>query len=162
MKKTFLFMLIFLPACIIFALYLLDKEYFLCPVEYKRDMVIRCDSRGEGFFAAGRNGNRLHQGIDLFAKVGTPVVASRAGKAAVAEQSRGMGKYVTISHPDGIITLYGHLSEVYVRNDEFVRQGRVIGSVGKTGNANFRDIQPHLHFEVRKNGLAQDPLQYLE
>ena len=74
----------------------------------------------------------------------------------------GSGNYVIIRHPGNISTLYGHLLEVYVKKNNLVRQGEVIGSVGKTGNANYADIQPHLHFEVRKNGIPQDPLEYLE
>jgi len=78
------------------------------------------------------------------------------------DEKRGMGKYVVIKHPGNLITLYGHLSDIYVYRYEFVRQGTLIGRVGKTGNARSSAIQPHLHFEVRKNGLPQDPLDYLQ
>jgi len=73
-----------------------------------------------------------------------------------------MGNFIIIRHPGNIITMYGHLFRIYVNKNAFVRQGEVIGSVGKTGNANYRDIQPHLHFEIRKNGVPQDPLEYIE
>jgi len=160
--KRFLFLsLAIFSIYIIFSLYFLNKEYFLCPIEYQKDIVIRCDSRGDGFFAASRNGKRLHEGIDLFAPIGTPVLASRSGKVIAATRNRGMGNYVIIRHPDNIITIYGHLATMCVARNKFVRQGEVIGNVGKTGNANRRDIQPHLHFEVRKNGIPQDPLEYL-
>jgi murein DD-endopeptidase MepM/ murein hydrolase activator NlpD len=78
-----------------------------------------------------------------------------------AKKARGMGNYIILRHPSNTITIYGHLSKIYVRRNQLIRQGDVIGSVGKTGNANYRDIQPHLHFEVRKNGVPEDPLQYL-
>jgi len=162
MKKILLFLLILLPIYLLIGLYFLDKDYFLCPIGYKRDILIRSDSRGDGFFAAERNGNRLHNGIDLFAEIGTPVMASRSGIVVAAKQSRGMGNYVIIRHPGNIITIYGHLLRIYISQNNFVRQGEVIGAVGKTGNANYRDILPHLHFEVRKGGIPEDPLEYLE
>lgn len=162
MKKTLLLSLfLFLVGFILFNLYFLDKTCFLCPIEYKRDIIIRNDSRGDGFFGASRRGKRLHQGIDLFTEVGTPVLASCSGRVVSAAQNRGMGKYVVIQHPDNIRTVYGHLSRVNVRKNQLVRQGQLIGRVGKTGNARHRDILPHLHFEVRENGIPQDPMGYL-
>jgi len=162
MKRILLFLLIVMPIYLSGSLYFLDKNYFLCPIEYKGDAVIRCDARGEGFFASRRNGNRVHEGIDLFAEIGSPVLACRSGIIIAARKNRGMGNYIIIRHPGHIITVYGHLSKMYVHKNAFVRQGQVIGSVGKTGNANYRDIQPHLHFEIRKNGIPQDPLDYLQ
>jgi len=162
MNRVLLFLLIIFSVCLIIGLYFLDKSYFLSPIEYKRDIVIRSDSRGEGFFLASRNGRRMHNGLDLFAAIGTPVLASRSGIVIAAKQNRGMGNYVVIKHPFNITTIYGHLSTIAVRKGNFLRQGEIIGSVGKTGNANYRDMQPHLHFEVRKNGVPQDPLEYLE
>jgi murein DD-endopeptidase MepM/ murein hydrolase activator NlpD len=162
MKKILVFLLIFLPVYLLASLYFLDKSYFICPIEYKSDILIRRDSRGDGFFAAERSGNRLHNGIDLFAEIGTPVMASRSGIVVAAKQSRGMGNYVIIRHPGNIVTIYSHLSRIYVARNNLVRQGEVIGAVGKTGNANYRAILPHLHFEVRRGGIPEDPLQYLE
>ena len=169
MKKILLFLLlIIMPVYLSIGLYFLDKDYFLCPIEQKGDMVIRRDTRGDGFFAARRNGHRVHEGIDLFAQIGTPVKASRSGRVLLSrviinkEQKTGSGNYVIISHPGNIATVYAHLAEVYVNRGDFVRQGQIIGMVGKTGNANYPDIQPHLHFEVRKGGIPQNPLEYLE
>jgi len=162
MKKILLFLLIILPVYLLTTLYFLDKDYFLCPIEYQTDMIIRSDSRGDGLFGAERNGRRRHEGIDLFAAVGTPVLASRAGQVIAAKQNQGMGKYVIIRHRGNVITIYGHLSRIYVPRGKFIRQGEVIAAVGKSGNANYRNIQPHLHFEVRKDGIPQNPLEYLE
>ncbi len=162
MKKILLFLLLVLPVLLFISLYFMDKSYFLCPIEYKGDIIIRNDSRGNGFFAAERNGRRIHEGIDLFAEINKPVLACRLGMVIAATKSRGMGNYIIIRHRGNIVTIYGHLSRVYVHRYEFVRQGEVIGSVGKTGNANYPDVQPHLHFEVRKDGIPQDPLEYLE
>lgn len=162
MKKALVFLLIFVPVFSALVIYFLDKEYFLCPVEYKSEILVRSDTHGEGFFAANRRGRRVHQGIDLLAEIGAPVLAARAGIVIAATKNHGMGNYVVLRHPGKITTIYGHLANIYVAKGDFVRQGQAIGEVGKTGNANYRGILPHLHFEVRKSGIPQDPLEYLQ
>lgn len=162
MKKILFALLIILPVFLIFGLYFLDRAYFLCPIEYQGNIIVRSDTRGDGIFGADRSGRRVHEGIDLLAEVGTPVMASRSGRVASAKQNHGMGKYVVLRHPGGLTTIYGHLSQFYVAKGDFVRQGQIIGAVGKTGNANYRDILPHLHFEVRKAGIPEDPMDYLD
>ena len=161
MRKILAALLIILPAYLILSLSFLDKDYFLCPIRYKGDIIIRCDNYGEGFFAATRSGRRAHEGVDLMAEIGTPVLASRSGVVVSARKSRGMGNYIVIKHEGHLISIYGHLSALFAAKNQRVRQGEVIGAVGKTGNANYRNIQPHLHFEIRKNGIPQDPLRYL-
>jgi murein DD-endopeptidase MepM/ murein hydrolase activator NlpD len=163
MKKLFLTLLAVVPIFCAAGIYYVDKAYFLCPIGYAGDIQIRADGRGNGFFAAPRNGRRLHRGIDLYAAVGTPVYAARSGMVTVVrDEKRGMGQYVVIRHSMRLITLYGHLSGIAVARNTFVRQGTLVGWVGKTGNANSPLMQPHLHFEVRENGFPQDPLEYLE
>jgi murein DD-endopeptidase MepM/ murein hydrolase activator NlpD len=103
----------------------------------------------------------MHKGLDLLADVGTPVCTAKSGQVVCATQNKGMGKYIIIRHRDNIITIYGHLSNIFVHRDDYVRQGQVIGSVGKTGNARAAGMLPHLHFEIRKNGVPQDPLEYI-
>ena len=161
MKKILLIILILGAVYIFVGLVSLDKQYFICPVKYKSDIVIRYDNHGNGLFASNRSGNRIHKGIDLLAKIGTPVLAAKSGQVLAATQNRGMGKYVIIQHKHNIISIYGHLSEICVRKHDYVPQGKVIGKVGKTGNARYRDMLPHLHFEIRKNGVPHDPLQYI-
>jgi murein DD-endopeptidase MepM/ murein hydrolase activator NlpD len=139
----------------------LDKQYFICPIEYKNDLIVRHDYRGNGAFASNRSGRRVHKGLDLLAKVGTPVCAAKSGKVISATQNPGMGKYIIVRHRDGMITIYGHLSGIFIQKGDYVRQGMVIGSVGKTGNAAAAGMLPHLHFEIRKNGVPQDPLEYI-
>jgi len=139
----------------------LDRGNFISPINYQGSLLIRSDNRGKGYFAASRNGRRHHQGVDLCAAIGTPVLASRSGLVVSATRNRGMGKYVIIRHKGNIITIYGHLSEIKVKKGEWVRQRAVIGAVGKTGNANNCQIVPHLHFEIRKNGVPQDPMEYI-
>lgn len=161
MKKILLLLLLILPFYLAANIYWLDKKDFFCPVQYNGDIIIRSDARGNGYFASPRNGKRLHRGIDLLAEIGTPVFSVRSGKVIAASSNNGMGKYVVIRHKGNLVTIYGHLNQIYVIKGSRVRQGSIIGSVGKTGNAKFNGIQPHLHFEVRKDGLPQDPLEYL-
>lgn len=162
MKKIIIFLLIAIPISIVILLLSINRGLILCPIKYDGDMIIRADYRGNGLFGAGRSGNRLHEGLDLYANVGTPVLAARIGKVIAATQNRGMGKYIVIRHLGGYKTIYGHLSKVCVKKNDFVWRGQVIGEVGKTGNANYKGILPHLHFEIKKDGVPQDPLLYLK
>jgi murein DD-endopeptidase MepM/ murein hydrolase activator NlpD len=161
MKKTLLVILIVVLASMSMGLAFMDKQYFICPIEYKGNIIIRNDNYGDGLFASSRSGRRMHKGLDLFADVGSPVFTAKSGKIVSATQNHGMGKYIIIRHRGNIITIYGHLSAIFVQKNAYVRQGQVIGSVGKTGNAGNRQILPHLHFEIRKNGVPQDPLEYI-
>ncbi len=161
MKKILLIILILAAVYIFINLASLDKQSFICPVKYKNDIIVRQDNYGNGLFASERSGNRIHRGIDLLSKVGALVLATKSGRVLAATQNRGMGKYVIIQHKHNIISIYGHLSEISVRKHDYVFQGEVVGKVGKSGNAGYRNMLPHLHFEIRKNGIPQDPLQYI-
>lgn len=91
--------------------------------------------------------SRFHSGTDLGAPQGTPVIAAFSGKVAVADFMGGYGLAVVLQHQNGTEeTLYGHLSEIFVKPGESVKQGEVIGRVGSTGLS----TGPHLHFEFRK------------
>jgi murein DD-endopeptidase MepM/ murein hydrolase activator NlpD len=94
-----------------------------------------------------------HSGIDLAAASGTPVVATAAGVAHVIESATGFGLHVVIDHGGGLHSLYGHLSSVSVVNGQPVAGGQLIGAVGSSGNS----TGPHLHFEIDRNGIAEDP-----
>ena len=100
---------------------------------------------------------RMHEGIDIGAATGTPISASAAGTVIVAGWNGGYGNLVVIDHGGGVSTAYGHQSAIHVSVGQSVGQGTVIGAVGSTGNS----TGPHLHFEVRINGSATDPLPYL-
>lgn len=90
---------------------------------------------------------RFHSGTDLGAPLGTPVLAAYAGQVAIADFLGGYGLTVTLAHNKGAQqTLYAHLSEIFVKPGEQVKQGEVIGRVGSTGNS----TGPHLHFEFRQ------------
>jgi len=138
-----------------------DMSPMLVPIEYTGSLPIRNDWRGHGDFGARRNGRRRHQGIDLLAPIGTPVRAAKGGIAIGGENKKGMGKFVKIIHKHGLTTIYGHLSKVYIKPVQMIRQGQLIGEVGNTGNARYNGVLPHLHFEVRLRGGAQDPKNYL-
>lgn len=100
-----------------------------------------------------RGGLRTHLGIDIPDPIGTPVRAVSSGTVTFAGWSRGYGNMVRIDHGDGNETRYAHLSSITVVPGA-VDQGAVIGNVGSTG----RSTGAHLHFEVRQNGAAVDPV----
>ena len=99
---------------------------------------------------------RHHAGIDLPDLWGSRVMATGPGVVRIAGWVHGYGNLVEIEHPDGVRTRYGHLSRLHVFPSERVEQGQVIGQVGSTG----RSTGPHLHYEVRVNGIAVDPLRF--
>ncbi|MDD5680073.1 MAG: M23 family metallopeptidase [Candidatus Omnitrophica bacterium] len=138
----------------------LDED-FISPIRYKGSLPIRNDDHGKGHFGAPRRGGRSHRGLDIYAPLYTDVMASKSGIAKVGFVKNGMGKYVIIRHANGCATLYGHLSRIRVKNNQRVRQGAIIGHVGKTGNAKYKNIDPHLHFEIRKSGRCVDPLLFI-
>ena len=90
-----------------------------------------------------------------------PIFAAKSGRIRFAGLGKGYGKYVEISHPDGRLTRYAHLSETCCQQGDWVRQGQVIGVSGKTGNAANRRIHPHLHFEIRQQGKPINPAEML-
>lgn len=101
---------------------------------------------------------RYHDGIDIGnAGFGAPVVAAADGIVTYAGRMGGYGNCVMINHGDGIVSLYGHGQEIKTILGASVKQGDVIMAVGSTGNS----TGPHLHFEIRKNGLPVDPIPYL-
>jgi murein DD-endopeptidase MepM/ murein hydrolase activator NlpD len=98
-------------------------------------------------------GGHWHSGIDLAAARGTPVMATLPGVVTVIVSATGYGLHVIIDHGGGLSTLYGHLNTVVVLSGDDVDAGQIIGTVGSTGNA----TGPHLHFEIRRDGIAEDP-----
>ena len=104
------------------------------------------------------NGTEFHQGIDIAAETGTPIVATADGVVTAAGwDGSGYGNMVDIDHGDGIMTRYGHASAVAVTPGQTVRRGQVIAYVGSTGYS----TGPHLHYEVRVNGQPVNPAGYL-
>ncbi len=99
----------------------------------------------------------LHAGIDFQADVGTNVRATGSGKVIAAGYSGGYGNMVEIDHGQGITTRFGHLSGILVSVGDQVEAGAIIGRAGSTG----RSTGPHIHYEVRRNGDAIDPMRFL-
>ncbi|NPB07714.1 MAG: M23 family metallopeptidase [Aquificae bacterium] len=99
----------------------------------------------------------FHAGIDIAVDIGTPVVATAPGKVIYAGYTRGYGYVVVIYHGYGYTTVYAHMSAIEVEKGDQVARGKVIGYVGNTG----RTTGPHLHYEVLKYGIRQNPLIYL-
>jgi murein DD-endopeptidase MepM/ murein hydrolase activator NlpD len=99
----------------------------------------------------------FHSGIDFRAETGHRIHAPAAGVVVTAGRSGGYGNMVEIRHKGGIITRYGHMNSIYVRQGETVDEGAVLGEVGSTG----RSTGPHLHYEVRVDGNPIDPARYL-
>ncbi|MES1206111.1 MAG: peptidoglycan DD-metalloendopeptidase family protein [Pseudomonadota bacterium] len=100
---------------------------------------------------------KFHTGIDLAAAEGTPVTAVSAGIVRAAGQRGGYGNAVEIDHGGGVTTLYGHASRLTVSPGDRVEAGQAIAAVGQTGRA----TGPHLHFEVRVDGVPRDPIRAL-
>jgi murein DD-endopeptidase MepM/ murein hydrolase activator NlpD len=100
---------------------------------------------------------RLHQGIDIAAGSGTPIWAAASGTVIYAGWLGGYGNLVVLDHGNGLATAYAHASANLVSVGQSVAQGETISLVGSTGHS----TGPHLHFEVRVNGVAVDPLLYL-
>lgn len=105
----------------------------------------------------GKRGADQHEGVDLAAPEGTPVVAAGEGVVLFAGEQRGYGQLVLLGHGADLVTVYAHTQENLVRSGERVERGQAIARVGRTGNASG----PHLHFEVRAGAKACDPLPYL-
>jgi len=120
-------------------------------------LMIRQDAKGDGRFLAPRNGHRRHRGIDLVAELNSPVHAVLSGTVVQIGEHRGLGRFVELEHRHQLHSLYAHLNDVQVAPGQRIRQGAVIGTVGKTGNARSRWVTPHVHLEVLKNGEPVDP-----
>jgi murein DD-endopeptidase MepM/ murein hydrolase activator NlpD len=99
----------------------------------------------------------MHEGIDVAAPLGTPVRAAAAGTVIYAAWLGGYGNLVVVDHGGGLSTAYAHNSSFAVSVGQAVAAGQVVSYSGSTGNSSG----PHVHFEVRINGSAVDPLGYL-
>jgi murein DD-endopeptidase MepM/ murein hydrolase activator NlpD len=102
-------------------------------------------------------GRRQHTGIDLAAPTGTPVYATADGVVSRADWYSSYGLYIAVEHGASMQTRYAHLSRVAVTVGDSVKKGDLIGYVGSTG----RSTGPHLHYEVRIDGLAVNPIPYM-
>lgn len=121
-------------------------------------LVFEWPLRGRVSSHFGSRGRGHHEGIDIPARAGTPVVAAEAGRVIHSEGRLGdYGNVVIVKHAGRYATVYAHNRRNLVRKGEFVEKGQVIAQVGDSGNASG----PHLHFEIRRDRLPHDPLLYL-
>lgn len=118
---------------------------------------MRHDAKDDGSFNSRRSGHRRHRGIDFAAPLDSPVRAIRSGTVVQVGLHRGLGRFVELERPRQMRTLYAHLNAVRVEVGTRVRQGEMIGTIGKTGNAKHPWIRPHRHLEVLKANQPIDP-----
>ena len=126
-------------------------------VAYKRfDFIWPVEGKiNQGFEEAE---NRRHQGIDISSAVGAPIKASNAGTVIYSNNTiKGYGNLIILRHSEELVTVYAHNQVNLVEEGTWVEKGQIIGKVGQTG----RTSGPHLHFEIRKNNKAIDPLLFL-
>jgi lipoprotein NlpD len=122
------------------------KGFFIWPVQ------------GQLTSKFGNRNGRHHDGIDIGARKGTPIVSAADGKVMFSGWGpTGYGLMVIIKHKNNLTTVYAHNSHIHVHKNQLVKQRQKIASVGSTG----RSTGPHLHFEVRNDSHAYNPLQYL-
>ncbi|MBR6290691.1 MAG: M23 family metallopeptidase, partial [Clostridia bacterium] len=100
----------------------------------------------------------FHRGWDIACAKGTPIHASKGGRVLIATYHYSYGNYVVIDNGDGVSTVYGHCTKLYVTAGQTVKKGDTIATVGTTGNSTGF----HLHFEFRKNGVYTDPFQFIK
>jgi len=100
----------------------------------------------------------FHEGIDFPAEAGTPILAAASGKVVYAEVHPEYGRMVEIDHGNGLVSRYAHASQLAVKEGDLVVAGQRVATVGSTG----RSTGPHLHFEVRLNGVPQNPARFLK
>ena len=99
---------------------------------------------------------KTHHGVDIAGNMGSPILAAKDGKVIIAGWQGGYGNAIIIDHGGGITSVYAHCSKLIARVGQNVKKGEVIAKVGSTGYS----TGPHLHFEVRKNGVVVNPLDY--
>lgn len=99
----------------------------------------------------------FHQGLDIVADIGTPVIAVAKGSVSYVGWQKGLGKLVTVDHGNGYKSSYGHLSVILVKDHQEVERGEIVGRVGNTGHS----TGPHLHYEISLQGRLVNPQPYL-
>lgn len=100
---------------------------------------------------------KMHDGLDVATRLGRPIVAPADGRVTYVGVEAGYGKLLVIDHGYGVVTRYGHNSKIFVKVGEKVKRGQKIAAVGNTG----RSTGPHMHYEVRVNGVPVNPRNYI-
>ncbi len=137
--------------------FLLDKESFL----NSTPTVLPAEGWITSYFGQRispyLNKVKMHEGLDVGAPTGTPVYSPADGIVTFSGEKAGFGKFVQLDHGYGIETIYAHNSSLSVRAGQKVKRGHLLSAVGNTGHS----TGPHLHYEVRVNGIAVDPLYFI-
>jgi len=107
--------------------------------------------------AWGGGRHRRHEGVDIAAPIGTSIMAPGGGIVTFTGYKHGYGKTIMIDHGYGIVTLYGHCHAILVKEGQRVKRGMLVGMTGNTGHT----TGPHLHYEVRVDGIPVDPMMYI-
>lgn len=129
-------------------------EFRTSVTKYDISWPVKSPDMSRGFSTWGRG----HFGLDLRGRRGTKILSSHDGKVIYTGKGfRGYGKLVIVEHPNNYATFYAHLNKIKVKQGQLVSQNQVLGTMGATGNA--RGV--HLHFELRINKKAVDPMQFL-
>ena len=134
-----------------------DRCSVVAPVDTE-PLVILSHPKRDGQFRSPRRVDHDHSGIDFVAPLESPVRAVRNGKVVQVGSHPNRGLFIDLDHGDRLMSRYAHLRETNVEKGARVRQGAVIGRVGKTGKAEDPSIEPYLHFEVRRDDKPIDPL----
>jgi len=145
---------------------LLALETMLLQNQLSRNLLPSIPPVNEGMYSSNfgwrldpfTGGGAMHEGVDYMARQGTPIHASAGGVVAYADLHPQYGNMVELDHGKGIITRYAHASRLFVKVGQVVRRGEKIAEVGSTG----RSTGNHLHFEVRYQGIAQNPVRFLQ
>lgn len=123
----------------------------------KRQAIVKEDKNASSNAPAEKDQMQFHKGLDVAVAYGSPVKAAAAGKVIFSGVRGGYGNCVMIEHGNGLVTLYGHLSELLVEANDRVKVGQTIAKSGNTG----RSTGPHLHYEVHKNNQPINPRLFL-
>jgi murein DD-endopeptidase MepM/ murein hydrolase activator NlpD len=136
----------------------LVQDYLLFSRVVPSQMPVNSRFVGRGFSLATDAHSVYHPGIDIVGEEGTPVMAASDGWVVLADWLTDYGHTIVLYHGYGFFTVYKHLQYPLCREHSFVKGGQIIGTLGKTG---LLATGAHLHFEVWKNGIPQDPVEYI-
>lgn len=123
----------------------------------KRQAIVKEDKNASSNAPAEKDQMQFHKGLDVAVAYGSPVKSAAAGKVIFSGVRGGYGNCVMIEHSNGLVTLYGHLSELLVETNDRVKVNQIIAKSGNTG----RSTGPHLHYEVHKNNQPINPRLFL-
>ncbi len=123
----------------------------------KRQALVKEDRNASINAPAEKDQMQFHKGLDVAVAYGSPVKAAASGKVIFSGVRGGYGNCVMVEHGNGLVTLYGHLSELLVEANDRVKAGQIIAKSGNTG----RSTGPHLHYEVHKNNQPVNPRLFL-